>query len=1041
MKSSLCLSILFVISLFNCDLFAGSGELRPAAHSQQSDAAAISSQEDVTPAASSQFTIPGPLRSFLRMAGISQKITPEEVLPLLGRNVYTQGYEGSTRQTEFLILLKRYVVQARELASLAAGSGMVIRVTNCDDARPLLRILGYRTRANCGEPGTSLQTEDPERAFLAIDSGFPLPELEQTLQGGKPFEYPYYSSPVPVLFAESDWTKASKKNYKENSRDLIDTILSDSAVARLYWAFSKLDPETSKVLFQSIGIGKLLPDAAVLDFYGRRLSISGGRVVVPGGVGAEPAWKDLVGASPASPAAFVERLLARDKGWLAAYFDVLSRVSGNRQAYFTEHKRLRLFYEGLRTPNFSFPATRGAFRPAPSLLLLTSRLQLDDSGAPLIPGNLEVWKEILQGHNSNLARKGRWTAGLAGPDQLLQIMFALSRTPTDSGPLQIYMAISELDSRRSPGHRLAPATVRLLARNFEECSDQFRIFSEFPELNDESITQFLNVVQGLNNVPTPVRGNALGIFQANVGIWQILARQGEISRSHLNDSWQQVVKPFVTIRSSAQAYDAGRTSLGELFQFSTGKTRPSLDELVELLAGPRQTTPDGMLMHREVARRIRSVLDDQRLVSLDTLLTLGDALAEKARGKQPEEYVILLAGQTREFEMPRPIFTNGERTEWAAGIYNNHHTDVQMRTDLPKVLKSASASRAQIEEARGQLASFLRDTLVGLNYAYYEPPGAQALHNNPLFVRSHDFAGETIGGMKTIWQAPQLLGQGSPAGGGAHFVGSLADLPYALAEVEQDFISPDSVQALIWKELTPELLTSAILPRWWDVSPLELHAVALYQRTGEELVTASATDDGLRPKVMNILSDRLLPQRSRRMEHALSAGRVSEVLSEMMPADAFYLAVEFQRKYPEQPAAAGTATQELQELCRQHPEHVNWKRLSRDFGTPHPSLAQNYGLELLNVAPMPPFAGSSSRFLAESWDSPNLYWARLADEGGYSPVMLNHLVPELTRRMVEKIFATDFEDWPALLRAMREAGKDFREGKLSSPPKISGVRP
>jgi hypothetical protein len=31
--------------------------------------------------------------------------------------------------------------------------------------------------------------------------------------------------------------------------------------------------------------------------------------------------------------------------------------------------------------------------------------------------------------------------------------------------------------------------------------------------------------------------------------------------------------------------------------------------------------------------------------------------------------------------------------------------------------------------------------------------------------------------------------------------------------------------------------------------------------------------------------------------------------------------------------------------------------------------------------------------------------------------MLNRLVPELTRRMVEKIFATDLEDWQALLRA------------------------
>ena len=50
----------------------------------------------------------------------------------------------------------------------------------------------------------------------------------------------------------------------------------------------------------------------------------------------------------------------------------------------------------------------------------------------------------------------------------------------------------------------------------------------------------------------------------------------------------------------------------------------------------------------------------------------------------------------------------------------------------------------------------------------------------------------------------------------------------------------------------------------------------------------------------------------------------------------------------------------------------------------------------------------------------------------FPPAMLNRVVPELTREMVGKIFATDFEDWPALLRAMRETGKEFREGKIAA---------
>ncbi len=429
MKFLRCLPALVVVSLFSyCFMSANAAGADSSAASNPPDVAPISSAEDGSLGSTSEFMIPGPLRSFLRMAGISQKITSEEVLPLLSRNVFMQGYEGSSRQTEFLVLLSRYVVQARELSALAATQGMVIRVSNCEDAKPLLRILGYRTRPNCGQPDTSLQTADPERAFLTIDSGFPLPELEQTLQGGKPFEYAYPSSSVPVLFPESVWTMASKKNYKESSKDLIDTILSDPSVARLYWALSKLDPETDSFLQQSIGIRKLLPYAAVLDFYGSHLSIRDRRVIVPGGSNAETAWKELVGASPESPASFVLKLLARDKGWLTAYFDVLSRVSRTQQTYFTEAHRLRLFYDALRAPDPSASATTGSFRPAPGLLLLVTRLRWEPDGQPLVPGTLEVWKEILrQKSDSHIVRQWGKHNNLTTPDQLVQTMFALSR--------------------------------------------------------------------------------------------------------------------------------------------------------------------------------------------------------------------------------------------------------------------------------------------------------------------------------------------------------------------------------------------------------------------------------------------------------------------------------------------------------------------------------------------------------------------------------------------------------------------------------------
>jgi hypothetical protein len=704
-----------------------------------------------------------------------------------------------------------------------------------------------------------------------------------------------------------------------------------------------------------------------------------------------------------------------------------------QQAHFTE-VRLRRFYESFRGQSISPDAARPAFRPAPALLLLMTRLQWQADGEPYVPGDLEVWKQILQQKSDSkiIRDSGKHAGHIKNPEQLAETMFALCRVETETGPLQIYLLLSELDSKRSPENRLSPQTVLLMASRFADFSNQYLIFSEFPELNDASITRFLNVAESLGKIPNhTLRGNAMGIFQANIGMWQILARQRQIKSAALNDSWQNVIKPFGKVLSSPQLFDAGSDSLGELLLAATGQQSGSQDEIIDLLAGPRQASSDGQRMHQEVANEIRSVMDGQRLVSLDAILGLGDGLNAMAHGAAVGDSLVPLAGELREFEMPRPIFSSGERTQWATGVYNNRHTDLQMRTDLTKVIK-APGSKQQLEEARGQLCPFLRDTLVGLNYAYYEPPGAQILHINPLFVRSHDFSGDTVAGVDRVWQAPQMFGEGSPAGGGAHLVGSLADLPYVLAQVEQDFIAPENVQALIWRELVPGLLINATLPRWWGVSQSELHAITLYQRSGEELLTASVGDPQLRTKVMTILSDRMDPQVSGRVETALVTGRLADAGPQMTPADSFYLAAEFRRRFSGQTDSLGPANQELESLSRQNPTELSWDRLSQDFGVPHPILAQSYSRELLNLKPFPAFEGYSSRLLAETWDSNNLYWARLADEKGYSAVMLNVLVPQLTHRMVEKIFASDFEDWPAMLRAMRETGEEFRQGKIAS---------
>jgi hypothetical protein len=1030
-----------VLGLSVCACVFSGGAVYAASSSGGPDAATKAVASSPTRALN-RVIIPGPLRSFLRMAGISQQVAPDDVLPLLARNSYLLGYNEST-QTEFLRLLNRYLHQARELQVLAGTTG-AIHVTDCKDAETLLRVLGYRAREGCGQSSLVLETTNATRAFLTIDSGFPLTDLEEALQKGVPFNYAYPATSVPVLFNENEWLSLNTERGSFGS--VLDVLANDPLTARLYWAMTKSDSETSAALEQSPGLKKLLPFAATLDFYGSQICIRSGRVIVPGKAGAEPAWKELVGASPDSPGEFVTRLLAKDNGWLAAYFDAMARTSQSQQDHLTATPRLKQLYEAFRSQGIDSPAARGVFPKAPDLTVLFTRLEWQPSGEIQVPGGLDVWKEILRdkpGSRSdrNLGKRARtWDR----PEQLLEAMAALSRTETDIGPLQVYLLVSELDGGRPAQKRLSAETVRLLSNHFTQFSSWYLVFTEFPDLSDDSVARFLAVAGAIDKIPDQaLRGNAMGDFQASIGLWQIIARQGEIANTQLDTSWQNTIKPYARITSSTQLFDAARGSLSALMSTANGKAGTSQDGIVNLLAGPAQDNAVGQQVHAVLGGRIRTVLTDQRLVSIDTLFALSDGLNGMAQGGPASERLLSLAEELRDFEMPRQIFSRSEKVDWAPRVNNGRHAELQAKIDLTKVIKTGT--RVQLEAARGQLAPLLRDALVGLNYAYYEPPGAQILHINPLFVRSHDFLGITVTGSERLWQTPMLIGAGVSAGGGAYLMGSLADLPYSLATAEQDMITPENVQALIWKELVPELLADAVLARWWNVTPNELHAAALYQQFGEELISGSAKSPELRDTVIGILSERMEPQHLKRLELALQRPEDSAaILRKMLPANTFYLGAEYMKRFPDKAATVGQTGPQLQELSRRFPTEVSWDRLSRDFGVPHPTLARTYARELLNVKPLPFYGAYSSRLFGERWESGNLYWARLADQMGYSPVMLNRLVPELTRHMVAKIFATDLEDWPAVLRAMQETGEEFRQGKIVlmqvAPPATSIAR-
>ena len=298
--------------------------------------------------------IPGPLRSFARMAAISPSTDADDVLTALARNVVTNGYQASHSndeldETEYLKLVQRYLAEARELAKLA-GTDETIRIANCESTQTndLLRVLGYRIRGQCGGD-LVLETVNAARAFITTDSGFPLAELEQALRTGKPFSYEYHPSKATILYSPEYWLSVREKTQG----DFIDAFLGDPGLSRFYLGMSKLDPETADALKANVPAARLRASASVLDFFGGNFEIRQGKAVLPGGARSTPAWAEIVGVSPDKGSEFFEKLMLKDDGWLASLYDSLARLSaGGQQAsvleYLTEPARMKRYYNAIR---------------------------------------------------------------------------------------------------------------------------------------------------------------------------------------------------------------------------------------------------------------------------------------------------------------------------------------------------------------------------------------------------------------------------------------------------------------------------------------------------------------------------------------------------------------------------------------------------------------------------------------------------------------------------------------------------------------------
>ena len=223
------------------------------------------------------------------MAAISQKASAEEVLPFLARNVVMIGYRRG-KPTEFLLLLQSYLGQARELHSLAGPEG-VIRVSNCREAQPLLAVLGYRLKQDCG-PRTSVETRIRREPSSPSIPAFPLQISRKHFAAGTFCLSLFLHGPGALYAKRLDHEREPLRQQRPSGGSGVDR----RSAGRSGLGSSLLGPVahgsgTRRSLRLSPGLPGLLPFAPILDFYGRHISIRSGRVLVPGGTPAEPAWE------------------------------------------------------------------------------------------------------------------------------------------------------------------------------------------------------------------------------------------------------------------------------------------------------------------------------------------------------------------------------------------------------------------------------------------------------------------------------------------------------------------------------------------------------------------------------------------------------------------------------------------------------------------------------------------------------------------------------------------------------------------------------
>ena len=219
--------------------------------------------------------------------------------------------------------------------------------------------------------------------------------------------------PLPLT---ADWWSSNVLRQRQQPNGLAAAILTNRRAAFIYLGLASLDDETLAYFSAHPASITAMNDRAAGTFgqWGRSVHIEQGRVQVPGGDGASAIWQEVVGEAPTDPDRFFHALMSRDGGRLACFYDAVTHLDRDRQAFAlaagqgaNRVGRVKDLYSSVASTGTiltdgDWPVVRHPFGPAAVL----RQVRVDDGGRMKGPAGEAFWEAAIHEDASRCPKAG-----------------------------------------------------------------------------------------------------------------------------------------------------------------------------------------------------------------------------------------------------------------------------------------------------------------------------------------------------------------------------------------------------------------------------------------------------------------------------------------------------------------------------------------------------------------------------------------------------------------------------------------------------------